>query len=106
MEMDDLEPVGDAESLCLDAEDSCWEAAFFDECERRVPELCDLPGLIDADDHEREFHRWCQWLEELDDLDADGIERDLEECAEHLEEVWRAGWLEDENGGAVFVPRC
>jgi hypothetical protein len=71
----------------------CREAAFQEDCLRRVPELA---GLAD----EREFHGWTFWMEELAEMTADAMADDLAECAEYMD---GAGWIEDTRGHAVFI---
>jgi hypothetical protein len=73
------------------------DAAWIAKCIRRVPELRDF---------EREFRRWLEFLQELEQQDADDLADDLEQCAYHLRtpDVYdTAGWIEDEHGGAVYI---
>lgn len=79
-------PVDDAEEMCAN---SAWD----DECERRAPELADV-----EDDHD--YRGWQDFLEELDELDADAMARDLAECEEGLD---GRGWIQDTQGAAVFI---
>ena len=87
MGMDELEPVDDAESLFLDANELCREDACF----ARVPEL---EGIED----EQEAGQWMTFLLGLDDADSGDIEAWESVCA-----VPGLGWIEDEHGGARYV---
>jgi hypothetical protein len=72
-------------------EDEEWQR----ECVRRVPELSDQERV-----EEHEYHRWCAWIEELDEMDGEAVAADLEECQEYMDGV---RWIEDDHGGAVYV---
>ena len=98
MRLPDPEPMDDETLTVRAAEEMCEDAAFYDDCDRRIPELEYLPELIDADNHQHEYHMWCDWRQELDEMDGQALARDLAECEEYPD---TAPWVEDEHGHAV-----
>lgn len=104
MKYGEMQPVPEETMIARAAEEMCEEAAFYDECERRIPELGtwgELHYLGYLDDRESwHLHRWQDWLDELDEMDGEALAADLGECAEYID---GAGWIEDEHGGAEYV---
>jgi hypothetical protein len=93
----ELEPVPDSIAVVMAAESACQDVAWEAECTRRVPELAD----VDDD----EFYRWQNFLEELDDdyAHADDLAQAIG-MLDATDDDDAAGWIEDEHGGAVFIP--
>ena len=104
MSLGELEPVDDESALVMSVEAICADVAWAEKGVRRVPELgtwADLNDLGYLDRRESwNLHRWYDWIEELDEMDADALAADLEECAEYVD---GAGWVEDAYGGATYV---
>lgn len=95
MEHPKLEPASEEITRMLHEEGRRQEAAWERECVRRVPELADV-------EDDREFHRWQDYLAELDDMNADDVADDLADCAYCLDEI-SLGWVEDTHGGAEYI---
>ena len=70
------------------------DAAWIQECRRRVPESADL-------EWDEFFHGVWSVLEVLDEEDASFLADDMEWCA--YMDAGGLGWIEDEHGRAVFV---
>jgi hypothetical protein len=92
--------MSDEERTLREAEELCEQGAWESKCLRDVPEL------YDVDEHA--YRDWCNWLEDLVTMDDEEMANDLDECAYYLDaegpDEDRFGWIEDEHGGAVFVP--